>query len=248
MKLQDRVAVITGGTSGIGLAIAHAYRSEGAKVVIFARDPDKLDAAGRELGDSVVPVRGDVTSGDDLGRLFTTTQEVFGEIDVLVANAGGINFTPLGQTTEEEFDVAANLNFKSVFFTVQAALPYLADDSSVIITGNALSETPVVGPSVAIAAKAAATSLARTFAVELAPRGIRVNVLSPGPTASDATAGGVPDDMVKQIVRQIPLGRYGTPQDPARVAVFLASDDSAFMTGADVPVGGGIGMGWVPPT
>jgi NAD(P)-dependent dehydrogenase (short-subunit alcohol dehydrogenase family) len=248
MKLQDKVAVITGGTSGIGLATAHAYRSEGAKVVIFGRDPDKLEAAGRELGESVVQMRGDVTREDDLGRLFTTTQEVFGKIDVLVANAGGINFTALGQTTEEEFDAAADLNFKSVFFTVQAALPYLVDDSSVIITGNALSSTPVVGPSVAIAAKAATTALARTFAVELAPRGIRVNVLSPGPTASDATAGGMPNDMVEQIIRQVPLGRFGTPQDSARVAVFLASDDSAFITGADLPVGGGIGMGWVPPT
>jgi NAD(P)-dependent dehydrogenase (short-subunit alcohol dehydrogenase family) len=249
MKLKDKVAAITGGSSGIGLAMANAYRHEGANVVIFGRNSDTLAAAQHQLGDSALAVQGDVTNGADLERLFDTTAERFGNIDVLVANAGAINFTPLGQTSEEDFDTATGLNFKAVFFTVQAALPHLVDGASVIVTGNALASTPVVGPSVAIAAKAAVKALARTFAVELAPRQIRVNVLSPGPTATAApTPGETPDDMTVQITKQIPLGRWGSPQDVAKAAVFLASEDSSYITGADLPVGGGIGMGWVPQT
>ena len=248
MKLKDKVAAITGGSSGIGLAIADAYRHEGASVVVFGRNPDTLAAAQRQLGDSALVIEGDVTNGADLERLFDAIAERFGKVDVLVANAGAINFTPLGQTSEEDFDAASDLNFKAVFFTVQAALPHLTDGASVIVTGNALTSTPVVGPSVAIAAKAAVKALARTFAVELAPRGIRVNVLSPGPTATAAAAPGeISDDMTAQITKQIPLGRWGSPEDAAKAAVFLASEDSSYVTGADLHVGGGIGMGWVPP-
>ena len=247
MKLKDKVAVITGGSSGIGLAIADVFKCEGAKVVISGRNPETLAAAERRLGDSIQTVRGSVTDLPDLERLFKTSVERFGKIDILVANAGGINFTPLGQTTEEEFDKASDLNFKGVFFTVQAALPHLTDGASVIITGNALASTPVVGPSVAIAAKAAVRSLARTFAIELAPRGIRVNVLSPGPTATGApTPSSISDEVNDWITKQIPLGRWGTPQDVAKAAVFLGSEDSSFVTGDDLHVGGGIGMGWVP--
>jgi NAD(P)-dependent dehydrogenase (short-subunit alcohol dehydrogenase family) len=249
MKLSEKVAVITGGSSGIGLAIADAYRLEGARVVVFGRNPDTLAAAQRQLGDSALTVQGNVTDAADLERLFATTAERFGEVDVLVANAGGINFTPLGRTSEEDFDTACDLNFKAVFFTVQAALRHLADGASVIVTGNALASTPVVGPSVAIAAKAAAKALARTFAVEVAPRGIRVNVLSPGPTATATpTPGEIPDAMTAEITKQIPLGRWGSPEDVAKAAVFLASEDSSYVTGADLHVGGGIGMGWVPPS
>lgn len=247
MRLEKKVAVITGGSSGIGLAIAKAYIREGARVVIFGRSAETLAAAERELGDSVVAIQGDVTKPADLARLVDTTAERCGEIDLLVANAGGISFTPLGQTSEEDFDAATEVNFKSVFFTVQAALPHLADGASVIITGNALTSTPVVGPSVAIAAKAAAKSLARTFAVELAPRGIRVNVLSPGPTADRTPPPGeVTGQVTDPITRQIPLGRWGRPHDAAQAAVFLAGGESSYITGADLPVAGGIGMGWVP--
>ena len=247
MRLDDKVAVITGGGSGIGLAIATAYVDHGARVAIFGRNSDPLDAAARDLGGSAIAIPGDVTDHHDLDRLFQTTAEQFGKVDLLVANAGAINFTLLGQTTEADFDSASDLNFKAVFFTVQAALPRLNDGASVIITGNALTPTPVVGPSVAIAAKAAVKSLARTFAVELAPRNIRVNVLSPGPTATAAPAPtDMPDEVSAQITKQIPLGRWGRPQDAANAALFLASDDSSYVTGADLPVGGGIGMGWVP--
>ena len=246
MKLRDKVAVVTGGSSGIGLAIADALRREGARVVIFGRNPDTLAAAESQLGDSVLAVRGSVTYLPDLERLFETSAERFGRVDLLVANAGGINFTPLGHTTEEDFDRASDLNFKAVFFTVQAALPHLTDGASVIITGNALTSTPVVGPSVAIAAKAAVKSLARTFAVELAPRGIRVNVLSPGPTATGAPAPSeMSDEVSDRITKQIPLGRWGKPQDVAKAAVFLASEDSSYVTGDDLHVDGGIGMGRV---
>lgn len=249
MKLENKVAVVTGGSSGIGLAIADAYTGEGARVVLFGRNPDTLATSEHKLGDSALAVQGDVTKQADLERLFETTAEQLGKIDVLVANAGAINFTLLGQTTQEDFDTASDLNFKAVFFTVQAALPHLADGASVIITGNALTSTPVVGPSVAIAAKAAVKSLARTFAVELAPRQIRVNVLSPGPTASAAPAPTeMSNDMSAQITKHIPLGRWGIPEDAANAALFLASDDSSYITGADLPVGGGIGMGWVPQT
>lgn len=249
MRLSGKVGVITGGSGGIGLAMAAAYEHEGASVVVFGRNPDALAAAQGQLGESALAVQGDATDINDLERLFETAAERFGTLDIVVANAGGINFTPLGQTSESDFDTASDLNFKAVFFTVQAALPYLADGASVIVTGNALAATPVVGPSVAIAAKAAVRSLARTFAVELAPRGIRVNVLSPGPTASAAyEPDEIPDDMTAQITKQIPLGRWGSPNDVAKAAVFLASDDSSYITGADLPVGGGIGMGWVPQT
>lgn len=248
MRLNGKVAVITGGSSGIGLAIAEAYTREGASVVVFGRSADRLETARRRLGDEAISVQGDVTDGSDLARLFDSATERFDKVDVLVANAGGINFTLLGQTSEADFDTASDLNFKAVFFTVQAALPHLADGGSVIITGNALTSTPIVGPSVAIAAKAAVASLARTFAVELAPRGIRVNVLSPGPTASAAPAPTeVTDDSTDQITRQIPLGRWGNPEDVARAAVFLGGDESSYITGADLPVSGGLGMGWVPP-
>ena len=244
MKLRDKVAVITGGSSGIGLAIAKTFKGEGAHVVISGRTAETLASAERQIGDSVLAVRGSVTDLADLERLFKISSEQFGKIDLLVANAGGINFTPLGQTTEEEFDIASDLNFKAVFFTVQTALPYLTDGASVIITGNALASSPVVGPSVAIAAKAAIKSLARTFAVELAPRRIRVNVLSPGPTATGAPApSDMSDEVSDRITKQIPLGRWGMPEDVAKAAVFLASEDSAFVTGDDLHVGGGIGMG-----
>lgn len=249
MRLSGKVAVVTGGTSGIGLAMADAFGREGASVVVSGRNPDALAAAQRQLGESALSLRGDVTDTDDLERLFNDVAERFGKADIVVANAGGINFTLLGQTSEADFDAASDLNFKAVFFTVQAALPHLADDASVIVTGNALSSSAVVGPSVAIAAKAAVRSLVRTFAVELAPRGIRVNVLSPGPTASGAPKPDeIPDDMTAQITKQIPLGRWGSPDDVAKAAVFLASDDSTYITGADLAVGGGIGMGWVPQT
>ena len=245
MRLDDKTAVITGGTSGIGLAIADAYHQRGAKVVVFGRNVETVEAAEDRLGERALGVQGDVTSGADLERLFATAHEKFGPIDVLVANAGGINFTPLGQTTEADFDTASDLNFKAVFFTIQAALPHLVDGASVMVIGNALASTAVVGPSVAIAAKAAVRSLARTLAVELAPRGIRVNVLSPGPTT--AAPEQMPEDLSAQITRQIPLGRWGHPDDVASAAVFLASDESSYITGADLAVGGGIGMGWVPP-
>ena len=249
MKLDNKVAVITGGGSGIGLAVAKSYTEHGAKVVLFGRNPDTLATAAHGLGNSAITVAGDVTDHSDLERLFETTTDRLGKIDVLVANAGGINFTFLGQTTEADFDSASDLNFKAVFFTVQAALPHLNDGASVIITGNAFTPTPVVGPSIAIAAKAAAKSLARTFAVELAPRQIRVNVLSPGPTAAASPAPTKKyDDMSTQITKQIPLGRWGSPEDAANAALFLASDDSSFITGVDLPVAGGIGMGWVPQT
>jgi NAD(P)-dependent dehydrogenase (short-subunit alcohol dehydrogenase family) len=248
MRLGDKVAVITGGSSGIGLAMADAYQREGASVVIFGRNPDTLATAQSQLGDSALAVEGNATDAADLERLFDAAAERFGKIDVLVANAGGINFTPLGQTSEESFDTASDLNFKAVFFTVQAALPHLVDGASVIITGNAFASTPVVGPSVAIAAKAASKALARTFAVELAPREIRVNVLSPGPTATAAPERyQISDDMTAQITKQIPLGRWGSPEDVAKAAVFLASEESSFITGVDLHVAGGIGMGWVPP-
>lgn len=246
MGLDGKTAVITGGSSGIGLAIADAFQDQRADVVVFGRRAEALRTAEDQLGERVVGVQGDVTNGDDLKRLFATTSERHGQVDILVANAGGINFTLLGQTSEKDFDTASNLNFKAVFFTVQAALSHLADGASVIVIGNALASTAVVGPSVSIAAKAAVRSLARTFAVELAPRGIRVNVLSPGPTTADP--GQIPEDMSAQITRQIPLSRWGNPNDLAKAAVFLASEDSSYITGADLHVGGGIGMGWIPPT
>ena len=247
MKLQNKVAVVTGGNSGIGLAIAREFKSNGAKLVIFGRSRQTLDQAAQTLGGGVLAVHGDVRKIDDLDSLFEKTLKVFGEIDVLVANAGIAKFAPIETMPEQLFDELSDILFKGLFFTVQKALPHMRDGASVILVGAADSDKlGRVGTSIYSAAKAAVRSLARSMAVELLPRRIRVNVLSPGMTDTPiisregGTPGMTPDQLAAVITKTIPLGRRGTPEEMAKAAMFLASDDSSYCLGMELMVDGGM--------
>lgn len=247
MKLQNKVAVVTGGNSGIGLAIAREFKSNGAKLVIFGRSRQTLDQAAQTLGGGVLAVQGDVRKIDDFDSLFEQTVKVFGEIDVLVANAGIAKFAPIETMPEQLFDELSDILFKGLFFTVQKALPHMRDGASVILVGSADSDKlGRVGTSIYSAAKAAVRSLARSMAVELLPRRIRVNVLSPGMTDTPiisregGTPGMTPDQLAAVITKTIPLGRRGTPEEMAKAALFLASDDSSYCLGMELMVDGGM--------
>jgi hypothetical protein len=244
-KLQDKVAVITGGTSGIGLGIAKRFAREGARVFITGRERAKLEAAAADIGAAAVPVRAD--SGDlaDLDRLFDRVNAEAGRIDVLVANAGGGEFQPLGAITEASFEDTFGRNVKGVLFTVQKALPLLVDGAAVILTGSNTSIRGTANMTVYAASKAAVRSFARTWTLELRDRGIRVNVLSPGPVRTPGLIGLVGPDpaaqaaFLKQFGAQVPLGRVGDPDEIGRVAVFLACEDSSFVAGIELFADGG---------
>jgi NAD(P)-dependent dehydrogenase (short-subunit alcohol dehydrogenase family) len=243
-RLAGKVAVIVGGNSGIGLASAKAFVREGANVVIAGRDQATLDHASRELGTGVVAVRADVSQLSDLDRLFTTTRERFGRIDVLFANAGIAHFVPVEEVSEKFFDSIFDVNTKGLFFTVQRALPLFTRGTSVILTTSSVAERGLRGASVYAASKAAVRSLARSFSAELAERGVRVNVLCPGPV--DTPIFGrmeLPPEAMKAmsetIRSRVPMKRFGRPEELANAAVFLASDESSFMLGAEVAVDGG---------
>lgn len=247
VKLQSKVAVVTGGNSGIGLAIAREFKSNGAKLVIFGRSRQTLDQAAQTLGGGVLAVQGDVRKIDDLDRLFGRTVKAFGEIDVLVANAGIAKFAPIETMPEQLFDELSDILFKGLFFTVQKALPHMRVGASVILVGSADSDKlGRVGTSIYSAAKAAVRSLARSMAAELLPRRIRVNVLSPGMTDTPIISreggppGMTPEHLAAVITRTIPLRRRGTPEEMARAALFLASDDSSYVLGSEIVVDGGM--------
>ncbi len=247
MKLHDKVAVITGGNSGIGLAIAREFKGNGAKVVIFGRSRQTLNEAAQTLGGSALVVQGDVRKTDDLERLFEQTARRFGEIDVLVANAGIAKFAPIESMPEELFDELSDVLFKGLFFTVQKALPHLRDGASMILVGSADSDKlGRIGTSIYSAAKAAVRSLGRSMAVELLPRRIRVNVLSPGMTDTPIITreggppGMTPEQLAAVITSTIPLKRRGTPEEMAKAALFLASDDSSYCLGSEIIVDGGM--------
>jgi NAD(P)-dependent dehydrogenase (short-subunit alcohol dehydrogenase family) len=247
MKLLDRVAVITGGNSGIGLATALEFRANGAKVVIFGRSRQTLDLAAASLGNNGLSVQGDVRNLSDLDRLFKQTAERFGKIDVLVANSGIAKFAPVEALSEELFDELSGILFKGVFFTVQKALPYLRDGASVILVGSCDADKQGrVGTSIYTASKAAVRSLARSLSVELLSRRIRVNVLSPGMTDTPiitregGPAGVKPEEIAAIITKTIPLLRRGTPEEMAKAMLFLASDDSSYCLGSELLVDGGL--------
>ena len=247
MKLHSKVAVITGGNSGIGLAIAREFKSNGAKVVIFGRSQGTLEQAAKTLSEDVLAVQGDVRKMQDLEHLFERTAKAFGEVDILVANAGIAKFAPIKSMPEELFDELSDILFKGLFFTVQKALPVLRDGASIILVGSADSDKlGRIGTSIYSAAKAAVRSLARSMAVELLPRGIRVNVLSPGMTDTPIISreGGLPgltpEQLAAVITSTIPLRRRGTPEEMAKAALFLASDDSSYCLGSEIIVDGGM--------
>jgi len=245
MKLHNKVAVITGGSSGIGLSIAKKFHKEGAKVIIFGRKQEGLDAAVAEIGADVLAVQGDVSKLADLERLYADTTAKHGKVDVLVANAGVAQFAPLEATDEAHFDQLSDINFKGAFFTVQKAQPHLNDGASIVLTSSAVNQLGMPNTSVYSATKAAVRSLARTLSAELVGRGIRVNVLSPGPIETPIFGKlGLPqealDGFAADMTEQVPLKRFGQPEEMASAALFLASEDSSYVVGIDLVADGGI--------
>jgi NAD(P)-dependent dehydrogenase (short-subunit alcohol dehydrogenase family) len=247
VKLRDKVAVITGGNSGIGLATAREFIANGARVTIFGRNPATLAQAADTLGGHVMAIQGDVRKLADLDRLFVETNKRFGRIDVLVANAGIAKFAPVESLSEELFDELSGILFKGVFFTVQRALPYLRDGASIVLTGA--SDADKQGrmmTSIYTAAKSAVRALARSLSVELLPRRIRVNVVSPGMTDTPIITreGGIPgmapEEIAALITKTIPLKRRGRPEEVAKAILFMASDDSSYCLGAELMVEGGL--------
>jgi NAD(P)-dependent dehydrogenase (short-subunit alcohol dehydrogenase family) len=236
-KLRGKVTVITGGTTGIGLATAKLFVKEGAYVFITGRRQRELDEAVKAIGNNVTGVQGDVANLTDLDRLYEAVKAK-GRIDVVFANAGVAEFAPMGKITEEHFDRLFNINVKGTLFTVQKALPLLNDGGSIILNGSVASVkgTPAFG--VYGATKAALRSFVRTWTSDLKDRHIRSNVVSPGPTDTPAV-DGQPVDAIARIVSTIPMGRMGEPDEIAKAALFLASDNSSFITGIELFVDGG---------
>ena len=247
MRLQGKVALITGGNSGIGLATAREFKANGASVVILGRDAYTLDQAVASLGKDVVAVQGDVRKLPDLDRLFEQASARFGKIDVLVANAGIAKFAPIATMSEQLFDELTDILFKGVFFTVQRALPVMRDGGSIILVGASdADKLGRVGTSIYTAAKSAVRSLARSMSVELLDRRIRVNVLSPGMTETPIITreggmpGMTPEELAAVITRTIPVQRRGSAEEMAKAALFLASDDSSYCLGSELAVDGGL--------
>ena len=238
-KLERKVAVITGATSGMALATAKLFVEEGAYVFITGRRQEQLDQAVKDIGKHVTGVQGDVSHLADLDRLYTIVKAEKEHIDILYASAGFGEFhVPLGAITEENFDRTFNVNVRGTLFTVQKALPLMRDGGSIIMTGSIASVKGFGGFSVYNASKAAVRSFARTWTVDLKARKIRVNVLSPG-TIDTGVFVGVPQEVKDQFVSLIPMGRIGQPHEIATAALFLASDDSSFVTGIELFVDGG---------
>jgi NAD(P)-dependent dehydrogenase (short-subunit alcohol dehydrogenase family) len=238
-KLEGKVAVITAATSGMALATAKLFVEEGAYVFVTGRRKEHLDKAVKEIGRNVTGVQGDASNLADLDRLYATVKSEKGRIDVLFASAGYGEFNvPLGEITESNVDKTLGTNVRGTLFTVQKALPLLVDGASIILNGSIAGVKGLPGFSVYNASKAAVRSFARTWTMDLKARKIRVNVISPG-TIDTAVFVGVPKDVKDKFVEMIPLGRIGQSQDIANAALFLASDDSSFITGIELFVDGG---------
>ncbi|MFY0575028.1 SDR family NAD(P)-dependent oxidoreductase [Cystobacter fuscus] len=247
-KLQGKVAVVTGGNSGIGLATAKRFAAEGARVFITGRRQAELDAAVKEIGPLATGIQGDVSKLADLDRLYEVVKQKADAVDIVFANAGTAGFAALGSITEEHFDDIFNTNVKGVLFTVQKALPLLREGASIIINGSTTSVMATPAFSVYSATKAAVRNFARNWILDLKGRPIRVNVLSPGTTRTPGShtlhtlAGG--EEHVRSVYEQfaaiVPMGRMADPDEIAKVAVFLASDDSSYVNGIELFVDGGI--------
>jgi NAD(P)-dependent dehydrogenase (short-subunit alcohol dehydrogenase family) len=239
-KLEGKIALITGGNSGIGLATAKQFVHEGAYVFITGRRDPELARAVEEIERNVTGVQGDVSNLADLDRLFAQIKREKGRLDIVFANAGITTITPLGKITEERYDSLFNINVKSLLFTVQKALPLMPDGASIILNASIVASKGLPEWSVYSATKAAVRSFARTWTTDLKDRRIRVNAVSPGftdtaPWHSIETA----EERMKTISNSVPLGRFGTPDEIAKAVVFLASDDSSYVTGTELFVDGG---------
>lgn len=244
-KFAGKIAVVTGGNSGIGLATAKELSSGGARVVIAGRDQKTLDSAIETIGNESFGVKADVSNLNDLDNLFRATNERFGKIDVLFVNAGIAKFAPLEQSDEALFDELVGINFKGSYFTVKNALPYLNDGASIIFTTTVAAKKGMAGASIYAASKAAIHALTKIFAAELVGRGIRVNAVSPGPIDTPIfNRTGAPDDarreMKNGLAAQVPMKRLGTMEEVAKTVAFLASDDAGFITGVEIDVDGGM--------
>lgn len=244
-KLQNKVAVITGGSSGIGLATAKEFIANGARVVIFGRGKQALDEAVKELGTSGYGVQGDVSKLSDLEKLFAETKTKFGAVDILFVNAAQAKLAPIADTTEAFFDEMIGVNFKGAYFTLQKAIPYLNNNASVIITTSYFNTIGFGGSSLLSASKAALRSLVRVASAELIEKGIRVNAVSPGAIATPLWGKiGLPEDVLKAageaITNQIPVKRFGRAEEVAKTVLFLASDDSSYLVGNEIAVDGGL--------
>jgi NAD(P)-dependent dehydrogenase (short-subunit alcohol dehydrogenase family) len=247
-RLEGKVAVVTGGNNGIGLAAAQRLQEEGARVAISGRNAKALEEAVKTIGNGILAVQSDITKPADLDKLYAKVSQKFGKIDVLFVNAGIYKFVPFAATTEELYDELFDNNAKGAYFTIQKALPYLNDGASIILTTSLADEVGVVNGTVYAATKAAMRSFTRSIAAELVDRGIRVNAVSPGPinTPAGFARTGLPqealDQFVKEVVSQVPMKRIGQPHEIAGAVAFLASSDSSYMTGAEIPVDGGFGQ------
>ncbi|UOG77470.1 glucose 1-dehydrogenase (plasmid) [Hymenobacter tibetensis] len=247
-KLKNKVAVVTGGNSGIGFGIAEALKNEGAVGTITGRNQATLDASVQELGPGFIGLQGDVTQMEDLERVFKDTSERFGQIDILVVNAGGVvdgsPMAAIADVTEDNYDQYMDLNLKSSYFTVQKALPYLNDGASIILIGSSAAHRAAPGMTIYAAAKAAVISLAKGLSLDLLERKIRVNTLSPGSIDTPVFGKLVPQqhlEQVKQVWKDlIPMGRLGLPSEIGKAVVFLASDDSSFIVGTELLADGGM--------
>jgi NAD(P)-dependent dehydrogenase (short-subunit alcohol dehydrogenase family) len=239
-RLEGKTAVITGGGTGIGLATAKRFIEEGAFVYITGRRQEPLDTAVAELGSNARAVQGSVSDPGDLERLFATVKAERGSLDILVANAGFGELVPLGQITPEQYDRAFDVNVKGVLFTVQSALPLMGKGGSIILTGSTTGSMGTPSFSIYSATKAAVRNFARSWAQDLRGTGIRVNVLSPGPTLTELAEEVVGRDAMIEMGAGTPIGHVGAPSEIAGVAAFLASSDSSFMTGSEVFADGGL--------
>jgi len=244
-RLQDKVAVITGGNSGIGFASAQSFINAGARVAIFGRDQASLDASVAALGENAIAIKGDVTSDEDLDNLYATTRQHFGKVDVVFANAGIAEFMSLEEATNDHLDKLFDINVKGLFKTVRHSLGVINDNASIILTTSITNEKGMPGMSAYSASKAAVRSFARSFSSELVSRGIRVNALSPGPVATPIySRAGLSEEQIeglgKEMASQIPLQRFGEVDEMADAAVFLASSESSYIVGNELVVDGGM--------
>jgi NAD(P)-dependent dehydrogenase (short-subunit alcohol dehydrogenase family) len=245
-KLEGKIALVTGGNSGIGLATAKRFVAEGAKVIITGRRKENLDAAVKEIGSDATAIQADATRLEDIEKVVAEIKKQYGRIDVLFVNAGGGEFATIDQVTEEHFDKTFNTNVKGLFFTVQKALPLLPAGGAIVLNASIVSIKGMPAFGVYSATKAAVRSFARTWTNELKDRQIRVNVVSPGPIDTPAIDGLAQDDpeqarqLKSGLASQVPLGRMGTPDEIAKAVVFLASDDASYVAGVELFVDGGM--------